>query len=66
MPASRRKELAVAVVQATPAYPNIQESLQVALAFIKEAAAAGAKLICLGETFLPGYPAWLDNCEGAA
>jgi predicted amidohydrolase len=38
----------------------------VALAFIEEAAAAGAKLICLGETFLPGYPAWLDYCEGAA
>lgn len=66
MPTSRRKELAVAVVQASPAYPNTQESLRVALAFIEEAAAAGAKLICLGETFLPGYPAWLDYCEGAA
>jgi predicted amidohydrolase len=66
LPTSRRKELAVAVVQASPAYPNTQESLRVALAFIEKAAAAGAKLICLGETFLPGYPAWLDYCEGAA
>jgi predicted amidohydrolase len=33
---------------------------------IEQAAAAGAKLVCLGETFLPGYPAWLNWCEGLA
>jgi len=37
-----------------------------ALALLKEAAAKGAKVVCFGETFLPGYPAWLDYCQGVA
>ncbi|MEO5580765.1 MAG: carbon-nitrogen hydrolase family protein [Gemmatimonadaceae bacterium] len=31
-----------------------------------EAAAAGARLIVFPETWLPGYPAWLDVCRDAA
>jgi nitrilase len=54
------------VAQASSTYPDAQASLAQALALIEEASAAGAKLVCLGETFLPGYPAWLDYCEGAA
>jgi nitrilase len=56
----------VAVAQASSTYPDAQASLRKALTLIEEASAAGAKLVCLGETFLPGYPAWLDCCEGAA
>ena len=54
------------MAQASPAYPDAQGSLAKALARVAEAAAAGARLVCLGETFLPGYPVWLDVCEGAA
>ncbi len=56
----------VAVAQASAAYPDVEASLARALALIEHAAAVGAKLVCLGETFLPGYPAWLDWCEGVA
>jgi nitrilase len=66
-PTSREgRTFRVAVVQASPTVLNLAASSAKALALIEEAAANGAKLVCFGETFLPGYPAWLDYCQGAA
>jgi nitrilase len=56
----------VAIVQAAPLPFDLGGGLAKALALIEEAAEHGAQLICFGETFLPGYPAWLDYCPGAA
>ena len=56
----------VAAVQAAPIHLDLNRSLQKAQALIAEAAALGAKLIVFGETFLPGYPAWLDCCRDVA
>src|SRR5260370_23430292 len=56
----------VAAVQAAPIHLDLNRSLQKALALIAEAAALGANLIVFGETFLPGYPAWLDCCRDLA
>ena len=58
--------LKVAIVQAEPVYMNLEASLARAVKLISEAAAKGAKLVVFGETWLPGYPAWLDYCPGAA
>ena len=58
--------LKVAIVQAEPVYMNLEASLTRAVKLISEAAAKGAKLVVFGETWLPGYPAWLDYCPGAA
>lgn len=58
--------LRVAVVQAAPVLGNLPASLSKALDLAEQAARADAKLICFGETFLPGYPAWLDYCPEAA
>ncbi len=58
--------LKVAIVQAAPVFMNLSASLDLAVKLIGEAAAKGAKLIVFGETWLPGYPAWLDYCPGAA
>lgn len=60
------RSLQVAVVQASSERPDLAASLRNALVLIEEAAALGAKIVCLGETFLPGYPAWLDHCPEAA
>jgi nitrilase len=60
------RTIRVAVVQASFTVPNLAASSAKAVALIEEAAANGAKLVCFGETFLPGYPAWLDYCQGAA
>ncbi len=58
--------LKVAIVQAAPVFLNLEASLLRAIEYMGEAAKAGAQLVVFGETWLPGYPAWLDYCPGAA
>ena len=41
-------------------------NLEAALAAIEHAGQQGAQLIAFPETWLPGYPAWLDVCRDAA
>lgn len=55
-------KLRVAIVQAKPAFLKKEASLKKVEVFAKKAAKKGAKLIVFGETWLPGYPAWLDFC----
>jgi nitrilase len=55
--------LIVAAVQAAPVYLDLPASLAKAETLIAQAAAQGAKLVVFPETWLPGYPAWLDSCR---
>ena len=50
----------VALIQARPVYYDLAQTVAKALSLISEAAGQGAQLIAFGETFFPGYPAWLD------
>jgi predicted amidohydrolase len=59
-------KLIVGIVQASPVFMNLEASLAKAVALVEEAANKGAKLVAFGETWLAGYPAWLDYCRGAA
>jgi nitrilase len=56
----------VAAIQAAPVYLDLERSLSKAISLINEAASLGAKLIVFPETWLPGYPAWLDCCRDVA
>ena len=56
----------VAIAQAAPIYHNKAASLTKALELIRKAAELGAGLIAFGETWIPGYPVWLDICPNAA
>ncbi len=56
----------VAAVQASPVYLDLQASLEKADRLIGEAARLGAKVVVFPETWLPGYPAWLDCCRDVA
>lgn len=50
----------IAIVQQKPAFLDLEGSLQLVEQYTSEAAARGANLIAFGETWLCGYPAWLD------
>ena len=54
------KTVTVAVIQARAAYYDLRRCVDKAAALITEAARQGAQLVTLGETWFPGYPAWLD------
>lgn len=52
--------LRVAIVQAAAVPFDVEASLDIAGALVAEAAAGGATLVVFGETWLTGYPAWID------
>ncbi len=56
----------VSIVQASPVFMNLNASVTRAVGLIEQAWRKGAKLIAFGETWLPGYPAWLDHSPHAA
>jgi nitrilase len=58
--------LRVAAVQSSPVYLDLDRSVAKALSLIAEAARLGAALVVFPETWLPGYPAWLDCCRDVA
>ena len=58
--------LKVGIIQAAPVFQNLEASLALAVDYINKAASQGARLIVFGETWLPGYPAWLDYCPSVA
>ena len=59
-------KLIVGIVQSSSVFMNLEASLAKAVALIEQAAKQGAKIVTFGETWLAGYPAWLDYCRGAA
>ena len=56
--------LRVAIVQDEVA-PDLERGLELTNARAADAARAGAALVVFPETWLPGYPAWLDVCRDA-
>ena len=58
--------LSIAVVQAAPIPLDFQAGIDKAVRLAREAVEGGAKVVAFGETFLGGYPLWLDEAPGAA
>ena len=61
-----KKSIKIGIVQSGPEYLDIQKSMDKAVSLIEEAVGKGAELVVFGETWLSGYPAWLDHCPEAA
>lgn len=59
-------DIVVALVQEPPVFLDLGASTARAVALIGEAAAGGATLVVFPESWLPGYPVWLDAAPGAA
>ena len=60
------KPIAVAIIQHSPVFLDLEASVAKAIALTEEAARHGAQVVTFGETWLPGYPAWLDHCSDVA
>lgn len=58
--------IAVAIVQAAPIPLAVGPGIEKAASLAGKAIADGARLVAFGETFLGGYPLWLDEAPGAA
>lgn len=54
-----------AIIQHPPVYLNLAESVELAKKYITETTDAGTRLIVFPETWLPGYPVWLDYAPQA-
>jgi len=55
----------VAAVQQPPAFLDLAGSLERAVQWTRDAVAEGAELVVFPETWLPGYPIWLDVAPSA-
>lgn len=53
----------IAIVQAAPIYLDINASMKKLYQLLVEASSKGADLVCFGESWLTGYPAWIDYCD---
>lgn len=60
------RSLTVAVVQAAPVPLDFQAGIDKAVTLARQAIDSGARVVAFGETFLGGYPLWLDEAPGAA
>jgi predicted amidohydrolase len=58
--------LPVALVQAAPIPLDVSAGIDKAVRLARAAVESGARLVAFGETFLGGYPLWLDEAPGAA
>ncbi len=57
--------LRIALPQLAPCFMNREAGLAKVIDTIERAAKAGAQLIAFSESFVPGYPFWLDITGGA-
>lgn len=53
----------VGIAQFAPVYLDLKKSLEKMEAIIESAAKEGVNLLVFGETWLCGYPSWLDSCQ---
>lgn len=66
MEARHRPTIRAAVIQHPPVSLNLEYSLERAETLVAEAARGGAEIVAFPETWLPGYPVWLDGAPEAA
>ena len=56
----------VAISQHAPVYLNLEQTLEKAFSIMDDATGQGCELLVFGETWLTGYPVWLDYVPAAA
>jgi predicted amidohydrolase len=59
-------QFSIAIIQHAPVFLNLEASLDKACSLAEQAANQDANVIVFPETWLPGYPVWLDYAPTAA
>ncbi len=57
--------LIVAAAQIAPVWLDRERTLAKVVAYVHQAARAGAQLVTFGEALVPGYPFWIERTDGA-
>jgi predicted amidohydrolase len=60
------RKVKVGIAQFASAHLQLQASLERMESIIQQAAKENVNLLVFGETWLSGYPAWIDHCPGVA
>jgi len=55
----------IAIVQQPPCFLNLQATTDRAIGLLEQAVDSSAGLVVFPETWLPGYPVWIDDAPGA-
>lgn len=55
-----KQKIKAAVIQAAPVFLDLKKSVKKAVGYIDEAGKEGVELLAFPESFLPGFPWWLD------
>lgn len=58
-------QLTVGLAQIAPVWLDRRATIQKIIGYLEQAAVQHCRLVCFGETLLPGYPFWLDLTDGA-
>ena len=61
-----KQKVRVALIQAPPVFLNLPKTLERVELLATECAENDAKLLVFPETWLPGYPIWIDDAPNAA
>jgi len=62
----KAQKIIAALIQEPPIFLNLSETIKKVETLTRESAARGAKIIVFPETWLPGYPIWIDDAPNAA
>lgn len=60
------KNVRIGIAQYAPVHLNLKRSLEKLEGIVSEATAEKIDLLVFGETWLSGYPSWLDHCPNVA
>lgn len=61
-----KKSVKIGIIQSGPQFLDLQGSIEKAVKLVEDAVHKGAELVVFGESWLSGYPAWLDLCPEIA
>jgi len=62
----RSTKVKIAIMQKSPIFLNLDASVAKACELISQASSEGAYIVAFPETWLPGYPVWIDTAPSAA